>query len=207
MKYIALISTLAVAVIIGCSSPAAPDFNSDVIYDQEVSRGWGYFSSGEYALASTSFRLAMSADVSGQFADALIGLGWSLARQDSLSAAVSRFNTAMQRSPASPEPLIFALSGLSLGYRDITPSNDALVRDNALSTLELDSNFVFRYDTSVNYSDIEAVLAEAYFNLGSYAEAAAIVDPNGTLDSQSDTYQEDLLALINQKIETSRGGQ
>ena len=50
------------------------------------------------------------------------------------------------------------------------------------------------------------MLAEAYFNLGQYPEAAAIVDPAGALDTLATDYNSQLLTRINQMLTSSRQG-
>jgi len=193
--------------LIACSTPAAPEFDLRPTYLNEVSRGWGFFSDGNYGLASTNFRIAIKADEQRIWPEAYIGLGWSLAMRDSLTKSINNFNTALSRPPLSTQDSLSIFSGLSLAYRDITPPNYTLVRDNALYVLEIDPDFVFEYKHSINADDLQAVLAEAYFNLAQYEEAAAIADPDSLLDPESASYQTDLLTKINLLITLSREGE
>jgi tetratricopeptide (TPR) repeat protein len=199
-----LISTLA---LIACSTPAAPEFDLRPTYLNEVSRGWGFFSDRNYGLASTNFRIAIEADEERIWPEAYIGLGWSLAMQDSLTKSINNFDTALSRQLLSTQDSLSIFAGLSLAYRDVTPPNFTLVRDNALNVLESDPNYVFEYKHSINADDLEAVLAEAYFNLTQYEDAAAIADPDSLLDPESASYQTDLLTKINLLIMLSREGE
>jgi tetratricopeptide (TPR) repeat protein len=202
-----LISLLGLMVIlVSCSTPSAPEYNPLPSYYQEVSRGWNFFKQDNYALAATSFRKAMVNDVDNSQSEAMIGLAWSLALQDSLISAVDNYEVALLRDPESPAPLIYALSGLSFCYRDLEPPDNEKVRDYALAALDLDENFVFEYKRSINAQDLEAILAEAYFNLEDYDLAALIVDPDSTLDSNAEDYLEELLSKINQLINLSQKG-
>lgn len=206
MKKLTGVLLLVSALACACSTPSAPEFNIEPAYLDDVATGWNLFRQGNYSLASTSFRSAVSRDVHLERYEAHIGLGWSLAMQDSLQKAALNFDLALSRTPESTRDSVYILSGLSFVYRDLTPPNYQEVRDNALTVLERDPDFVFEYRTTINAQDLNAVLAEAYFNLGEYEEAAAIADPNGTLDEQAADYYEKLLARINQMLTISREG-
>ena len=202
-----LISLLGLMVIlVSCSTPSAPEYNPLPSYYQDVSRGWNFFKQNNYALAATSFRKAMVNDIDNSLSEAMIGLAWSLALQDSLISAVDNYEVALLRDPESPVPLIYALSGLSFCYRDLEPPDNEKVRDYALAALDLDENFVFEYKKSISAQDLNAILAEAYFNLEDYDSAAVIVDPDSALDSNAEDYLEELLSKINQLINLSQKG-
>ncbi|MEA2062055.1 MAG: hypothetical protein U9P14_00030 [Gemmatimonadota bacterium] len=195
-----------VAVLSSCSTPEAPEFNQLPVYDTEVVRAWGYFRQDNYLLSATGFRQAMEYDTGNSEAGALIGLAWSLAMQDSLGKAIDNFQAAISRDPESPKPLIYALAGLSFCYRDFDPPYNDRVRDNALAAITLDSTFVFEYKSSINYLDLEAVLAEAYFNLANYDSAAVYADPHGALDTTDSNYHKNLLTKINELLTASQRG-
>ncbi len=197
---------LAIALACACSTPSAPEFNIEPAYLSDVSKGWSLFTQGNYALAATSFRSAVSRDVLQDHFEAHIGLGWAMAMQDSLQKAVLNFDLALARAPEDSRDSVNILSGLSFVYRDLNPPDYQKVRDDALAVLEKDPSFVFAYRTSINSQDINAVLAEAYFNLGQYEEAAAIADPTGTLDPTDTDYNQQLLSKINQMLTISREG-
>ena len=200
-------STFAICLIAcGCSTPSAPDYDPQPGYLSEVSKSWGLFGSGQYQLAAIEFRNARDLDVKGIWPEAYIGLGWSLAMQDSLVKAISNFSTALQKTPKTAKDSASTLAGLGLAYRDVTPPNFTLVRDNVLKALAIDSLFVFEHKSSINAADLEAVLAEAYFNLGQDSLAASIADPGGTLDPAAENYQSQLLTRIDLLITLSREG-
>jgi len=201
MSFIGLVVLLA-----SCSTPSAPEFDPLPSYFQEVGRAWSFFEQRNYTLAAASFREAVAIDAEGSQVEAQIGLAWSLAMQDSLDKALTNYQAALLRNPASPVPLIYVLSGLSFTYRDITPPDNEAVRDNARAALALDENFVFEHKKSINAQDLKAVLAEAYFNLEEYDSAAVIVDPAGTLDSTAQDYLQKLLSKINLFISVSQEG-
>ncbi|HUU27043.1 MAG TPA: hypothetical protein VM123_04455 [archaeon] len=198
---------LLALILCSCSTPSAPEYNEELAnFLEEVSKGWNFFKEANYGLSAASFRKAIEINTKRDRVEAYIGLGWSLAMQDSLPKAINSFNTAMLRVPELAEDSLLIYAGLSLAYRDIVPPDFASVRDNALAALELNPDFIFEYNESINANDLKAVLAEAYFNLENYTEAAAIVDPNGSLDSNDPDYHEKLLTKINQLITLSREG-
>ena len=106
-----LISTLT---LVACSTPAAPEFDLRPTYLNEVSRGWGFFSDRNYGLASTNFRIAIEADEDRIWPEAYIGLGWSLAMQDSLTKSINSFETALSRQLSSTQDSLSIFAGLSL---------------------------------------------------------------------------------------------
>lgn len=189
-----------------CTTPGAPEFNIEPAYLSDVAKGWSFFSQANYALAATSFRSAASRDTRLERPEAHIGLGWALAMQDSLQKSILNFDLALSRAPVLSKDSVHILSGLSFVYRDIVPPNYQAVRDNAALALEKAPNFVFEYRSSINAQDLRAVLAEAYFNLGQYQEAAAIVDAGGTLDPLAEDYHLKLLEKINQLLMLSGEG-
>ena len=200
-------SAFAICLIAcSCSTPSAPDFDPQPGYLGDVSKSWGLFGSGQYQLAAIEFRNALDLDVQRLWPEAYIGLGWSLAMQDSLVKAISNFSTALQKTPKTAKDSLNTLAGLGLAYRDVTPPNFTLVRDNVLKALAIDPLFVFEHKTSINAADLEAVLAEAYFNLGQDSLAASIADPGGTLDPAAENYQSQLLTRIDSMIALSREG-
>src|SRR4030042_4132552 len=127
----ALYSLTAVLALLPCSTPSAPEFDLRPTYLNEITRGWGFFTSGQYGLAATSFHIAVNSDEQRIWPEAHIGLGWSLAMEDSLSKSVTNFNTAISRQGLTEKDSLYIFSGLSLAYRDIVPPNYSLVRDNA----------------------------------------------------------------------------
>ena len=206
MKTAGCLIILLVALI-ACSTPSAPEYNELPAFLNEVSRGWSFFSDTNYELSATSFRKAIELNSDGDRAEAHIGLGWSLAMLDSLTKAISAFNTALARGPQTAEDSLLIYAGLSLAYRDITPPDFTAVRNYALLALQIDSNFALEYKRSINADDLRAVLAEAYFNLEQYTEAAAIADPDSTLDPTGADYHQQLLSKINVMLTISREGE
>ncbi len=202
------LALLVLLVASSCSTPSAPEFNEEhVQYLNELSRGWEFFSAGENQLAATSFRRAIAINIAKDRPEAYLGLGWSLAMQDSLPHAISNFNLANARQIDNAEDRAILLAGFSLVSRDLVPPDFTAARDNAEALLELDPNFILEYRTTVNAADIRAVLAEAYFNLEQLEEAADLADPQGTLDPADEEYSASLLQLINLLLESSRGGE
>ena len=206
MKNLLILIAALVLVLASCSTPAAPEYNSRPSYNSELSSGWDLFSDGSYSLAAIQFRDAIDLDSQRQWPDAYIGLGWSLAMQDSVTKAISYFTSALSKTPDNGQDSADIYTGLGLGYRDISPANFTLVRSNVQSALAIDSLYVFQHLTTINSDDLYAVLAEAFFNLEYYDSAAALVDPAGTLDPESEDYLTSLLTKINTQLLLSGEG-
>ena len=207
MKIIFTLVAAFALLLVACSTPLAPDFNPRPAYASEVARSWALFSDRNYGLAAANFRKALDIDTDRSWPEAYIGLGWSLAMQDSLVKAVNNLSSALARSPESARDSANVFAGLALSYRDLTPPNFTLVRDNALAVLAIAPQYVFTYLNTINSDDLQAVLSEAYFNLGDYDLAAEIADPAGSLDPTDTNYATDLLTKINTLLTLSRGGE
>jgi len=194
-----LITFLAVLVMLAaaCSTPSAPEYDPRPAYDSDINSGWDQFAVGNYGLAAIEFRSALDLDSRRAWPDAYIGLAWSLAMQDSVDRAISHFTTALGKGPSSADDSADVYAGLGLSYREVSPPNFNQVRGNVQNALAIDSLYVFQHRSSINSDDLKAVLAEAFFNIGLLDSAAAIADPVGTLDPDSDSYLTDLLAKIN----------
>ena len=197
MKTLLTILSLFVMLAAACSTPSAPEYDPRPAYDSDLNRGWDQFQAGNYGLATIEFRSALDKDSRREWSDAYIGLAWSLAMQDSVDRAISHFVTALGKGPESAGDSADVYAGLGLSYREVSPPNFTQVRGNVQNTLAIDSLYVFQYRSSINSDDLNAVLAEAFFNIGLADSAAAIADPGGTLNPDSDTYLTDLLAKIN----------
>ncbi len=204
MKNLLTLLAASVLVLGACSTPSAPEYDPRPAYDSDLNSGWDKFSAASYGLAAIEFRNALDLDSRRQWADAYIGLAWSLAMQDSVDRAIGHFTTALNKGPESAADSVDIYAGLGLSYREVSPPNFPQVRANAQSALAIDSLYVFRRRSSINFEDLHAVLAEAFFNIGEYDSAAVLVDPAGTLDPVSDNYLTDLLTKINVKLMLSR---
>lgn len=194
-----LIAILAAVVLVAgaCSTPSAPEYDPRPAYESEINSGWNNFANDNFGLAAIEFRNALDLDSRRLWPEAYIGLAWSLAMQDSVNRAISHFDTALLKGPDDGADSADVYAGLGLSYREISPPNFTQVRANIQNALAIDSLYVFQYKNSINSDDLWAVLAEAFFNIAMYDSAAAIADPAGTLDPESDTYLTDLLTKIN----------
>jgi tetratricopeptide (TPR) repeat protein len=203
-----LLTFLAASVLVlgACSTPTAPEYDPRPAYDSDLNNGWDKFSAGAFGLSSIEFRNALDLDSRRQWPDAYIGLAWSLAMQDSVDRSIGHFTTALTKTPTSGTDSSNIYAGLGLSYREVNPPNFPQVRVNVQNALAIDSLYVFQRRSSINFEDLYAVLAEAFFNIGEYDSAAVLVDPAGTLDPASTGYLTDLLTKINVKLMLSREG-
>lgn len=179
----------------GGGSDSTPSGGSNVIDPPPVDRiasGWDAFESGDMDGARLDFLSALDEDPVP--ADAHNGLGWTYALLDSLLPAAVHFQTAVGESPADPEPL----AGMALiSYELPDPDYDGAI-DAASTALTLDTRFLFDHDSGFDWIDLRLILAQSYFALTNYSEAAAQLESLGIAppDTASASYVADLLEGI-----------
>jgi len=139
---------------VGCAKPLSPEEKLAAF----TKEGWRLFSAGEYASAEEQFRQATEIDFTD--AGAQLGLGWSLLRQESLTAGA---NALLRVGARDTLAYAHAQAGLAVLYdaqgqfdRSISAAEAVLVRD---------SLYVFPYDQRVDWRDLCYLLAKNYLVL------------------------------------------
>jgi tetratricopeptide (TPR) repeat protein len=154
----------AFLILAGCN---VDDTSTPVTPQELIDNGWAQYALRNYQAALDQFNQAISAD--GSLADAYNGAGWSQAKLDELSGAVSDFSIGLTKQSTNPE----ILAGLAWVYnaqRDYATSESM-----ALAVLQADTAWVFSRDNSLTSADIRLLLAEDYFADANYTLSLAQV--------------------------------
>jgi tetratricopeptide (TPR) repeat protein len=156
-------------------------------------RGWSEFEKSEFEEAWQSLQQAIQKDP--EYGEAYNAVGWCCAKLDSLEEGLEAFDQAISKGVSSADPR----AGKAVIHRDLDPVSFQSAIDWADSALAVDSNHVFSHDESFDWKDLRLVLAQSYYGLSRYDKAHAQVDilnPSNSLDRESPSYVEDLLAEI-----------
>ena len=156
----------------------------EVTAEELISSGWIYFETGEYLNAIEDFNFAISKDASAF--EAYSGIGWSRIRLDMIGAAQTSFLTALDGNYAGKE-LLAGLAAISLATEEYTTAIGY-----AESILNIDPDWIFEHDNSIDYKDVWLIVATAYFHEGDFAEvelAIQNIDSAYSIsESDSDTW-------------------
>lgn len=179
-------------IIWGCEH-SSDDIPTGVPYSVEyyIESGWNNFISGNFSGAYNDFEEATSRDVNS--AEAFLGKGWSLLRSAQYTLAVSSINNALlliEMGGVSDSDRIEAESYACLvgAYQGLYPGDvetyAPLVASSVDSALAIDPDFVFTYDSGVNYQTLIVAKADANFANSDFLgalEAITMLDPSFTI--------------------------
>ena len=127
-----------------------------------IASGWVNFEAGEYTSAINDFNSAITKDASAF--EAYSGIGWSQIRLDRIDEAEINYLTALDGNYAGKEVLA-GLAAISLATEEYTTAIGY-----AESILNIDPDWVFEHDNTVDYKDVWLIVATAYFHEGDFAE-------------------------------------
>jgi hypothetical protein len=147
---------------------------------------------GDFEGALSKFTDAQAEDV--DFAEADNGLGWTRLRLGALRVAVGHFEAALVKGHASADPF----AGMAVGYRDLVPMGLEAAAEAGKNALSRDARYIFVHDPDFDWRDLRLILAQSYFGLHRYSEAAAQVDSLGGIvpDPNSPRFVQELLLEI-----------
>jgi tetratricopeptide (TPR) repeat protein len=160
---------------------------------QLTAQGWDKFEGGDYDGALSKFRQVLRRNRT--YGEAYNGEGWCRLKLDSLDVGLVSFDSAISNGVESADPC----AGKAVIYRDLEPVDFQLAIDWSDSALALDPEYTFSHDESLDWKDLRLILGHSYYCLNEYLEAKAQVDilnPDNTLDPDSDTFVDDLLAEL-----------
>ncbi|NNE07581.1 MAG: tetratricopeptide repeat protein [Gemmatimonadetes bacterium] len=188
-----LLSLLTLALVSGCGDDNTTnnDNGNDPTAASRTTEGWESYGRGDMTTAREKFRSAITLDAG--HAPAHSGLGWALAADDSLDAAVTAWDEALGIDAGFTDAYAGKALALFAGESPdpagaITAAGEALSREP-------------RYDFSmddVDWTDLRLLLGNAYVQTGEYSSAAAQIDSLGgtSPDPSSDTYEQDIIAFL-----------
>ena len=144
-----------------------------------INSGWVKFEAGEFSSAVSDFNSALSKDASAF--EAYSGIGWSQIRLDQIDDAETNYMTALNGNYAGKE-LLAGLAAISLVNEEYTTAIGY-----AESFLNIDPDWVFEHDNTIDFKDVWFVVAIAYFHEGDFAEVElAILKIDGTYSINED---------------------
>ena len=132
-----------------------------------INSGWLKFEAGEYSSAVSDFNSAITKDASAF--EAYSGIGWSQIRLDQIDDAETNYLTALNGNYAGKE-LLAGLAAISLANEEYTTAIGF-----AESILNIDPDWIFEHDNTVDYKDVWYVVAIAYFHEGDFTEVEAAI--------------------------------
>ncbi|MDQ7798031.1 MAG: hypothetical protein RDU76_03680 [Candidatus Edwardsbacteria bacterium] len=198
MKKILIYSLAALtAAILGCSKETtAPE--PELTAAQLLSQGWTYFNAGSFSAALSSFQQAKSKDAS--LVDAYNGTGWCQGILGYKNEALTSFNSGLSRQASNNE----MRAGLAFVYASFDSCQAAVQNDSLVLASDSLWKFSHRYllsaDQIMDYQELNLLLAECYYKLGSFGaslDAVKKLDPLFTVaDVNTSEGQSELLMKI-----------
>jgi len=171
--------------------------------EQLVQDGWETFGYGVLGGGSRTYENALNhflsaIDIDSTYAAAYTGAGWSSARLNQLTNAISYFTKSVSFNSAE----IDAHAGMAFvlnAQKNYSDSNAA-----AEEALQLNAAWLFVYDQSVSHADLHLILAENYFALGNFSSSLAEVKVlNPSFDANISTFEGK--STLAEEIERLRG--
>ena len=152
---------ILVALVLGCSGgdddgDGGGDINGPKV---TIDDGWNEFTSGNYSEARDVFQSL----VASKGEEAHEGIGWCNLRLNNISGASSSFSQASSRVDANAGAL-FAKWALQ---------DYASVEGLLTTVLNKNTNWVFKYDSSVNVDDLYLHAAYSHMHLGDLSKCVS----------------------------------
>ncbi len=171
---ICLLSFILVTGLTGCGSNGPGGPSNEVL--ELIEQAWNKFSasSPDYDGALSDFTEAINLD--SNVADAFTGKGWCYAKTASGPEDV-KYDLAIdwwKQAAAKDSESVDAYAGLALVYNVKNDYANAITY--ADEALNLESAYIFDYDTEITWKDLQLVKAHSYYYLGIYEEVVAVLD-------------------------------
>lgn len=150
-----------------------------------IQSGWQSFSNKNYNDAFNKFDQAISlARANSRYdslqAEAECGRGWARAYNRDFSLAKNDLLASLAHQSVTQRVSLNSKAGLAFVHHALNEYASAIQR--AIEVLNVNQNYVFNYDQRVNYKRLRLVLAQSYYSLGDFQNAAKqldIIDPAG----------------------------
>jgi len=179
-----------------CDQGTGTDQNNDAA--QLVNEGWQAYRSKQYGSAADKFAGAIEKD--GGMVDAYNGGGWSNAKLNALTLAVSRFTVGLSKDSTNLD----MQAGLSFVYNALKNYDwsDSL----AEQVIFTDPAWTFSQDPTIGVSAIRLLLAENYFAQAYFAlslQQVQFLNPSFTLANISTVASQDSLSREIERLRTA----
>jgi len=150
-----------------------------------IQSGWQLFTARNYDGALVKFDSAVTLARTNTIYDSLqasaeCGRGWTRAYRREFSLAKNDLLNSLAHQSISQNVKLNSKAGLSLVHHALNEFSAAIQR--ALEVLNENANYVFEYDNRVYHKRLRLVLAQSYYTLGDFQNAAKqldIIDPAG----------------------------
>ncbi len=150
-----------------------------------IQSGWQLFTARNYDGALVKFDSAVTLARTNTIYDSLqasaeCGRGWTRAYRREFSLAKNDLLNSLAHQSTSQSVKLNSKAGLSLVHHALNEFPSAIQR--ALEVLNDNANYVFEYDNRVYHKRLRLVLAQSYYTLGDFRNAALqldIIDPAG----------------------------
>ncbi len=163
--------------------------------DQLVKDGWTAYASKSYRAAANDFNQAIS--MNGSLTDAYNGAGWSYAQLSVLDTSVIKFTAGRAHDSTVTE------INAGLGIVDNALKSYAQSIQSAGSVLQKNPAWTFSRDNSVNWCDLQVLLAEDFYALSMYDSSLTHVKTlNASFTADVSTFAGQ--KLLSQEIELLR---
>ena len=160
-----------IVILASCSSDPPPAPQPTARDDAEA--GWAKFAADDYAGAQTEFDRAIAKDAA--YADGYLGAGWVALYLNDAPAAGTHFASGKTKTSDTALQCDFH-AGLTLAWSEIADYDRTIAATD--SCLDYAPQYSFSRRSTINYVDLLAAQANAYFLLGgdaNLAQAAHIV--------------------------------
>ena len=145
-----------------------------------IKEAWDDYVNGDFGLATNKFSQVLNRDAT--ITEAYVGLGWSYTASGTFDKALDNFFFAQARPDwADFEADVYA--GMASNYAASREDSVAVIY--ARKTLDVDSDWVFPADPSLNADDLRVLIAQSYFKARMYLDArdeVDVMDPGWSAD-------------------------
>ncbi len=162
-------------LLISCGGPSQPEHNEE----DGVEQAWILYHSGDWSASLQAFgELLAGGDA---VAEAYIGSGYCQLHLHLLAEAASSFNTVVNLNPW----LVESRAGLLFARRELHPVDYEQLREEAAAIMQIDPNWIFQHEESINWRDLFLIRAQSSFYLGDLSNclwALRAIDPELALN-------------------------
>ncbi|MDI6765960.1 MAG: hypothetical protein QME52_03960 [Bacteroidota bacterium] len=151
-------------IFISCDKNTEPEGKTAA---QLLAEGWQAYQGKDYQLAQTRFSEALTKDAN--LVDAINGLGWTNAKLNKLDSAMSKFLFGLNKDTTNLE----MKAGLAFVYN--ARKNYSSSNELALAILQSNPTWSFSKDASINFKDVQLLVAKNFFAIANYTQSLAYV--------------------------------
>jgi tetratricopeptide (TPR) repeat protein len=175
MLFITFIALSNLVLIEGCKKEDSPTSPTEETQEW-IQEGWQKFEVKQYTIAVTNFNNALNLNPADSVAAiAYCGIGWCKVKLQSYDTAYNNFTFAVQKDSVSPGQYVMdAYVGRAGVLQKKNLYYDAIT--DAKKTLILDGSYKFAHDSTIKFTDLRFLLAEAYYHTSQYLNAQGEVD-------------------------------